>query len=69
MALSAGAVGKRKSVRVIRAAVAAVAVCGDHVLLPGMRAAWGVKAGKEEREQTGGNREIPGDTSPRDERW
>jgi hypothetical protein len=69
MTLPVGAVGKRGPVRVIGAAVAAVVVRGDHVLLPGMRTACGAETGEEEREQTGGDREVPGDTSPRDERW
>jgi hypothetical protein len=61
VALPIDTVGKRKPVRVIYTA-AAVVVCGDHVLLPSMRVAYGTEAGQEEYEQTSGNREISGDT-------
>jgi hypothetical protein len=50
-------------------AVATVVVRGDHVLLPGMRAAWEAEAGQEEREETNGKREVSWDTSLKDERW
>jgi hypothetical protein len=69
MTLPVGAVGKRGPVRVTGAAVAAVVVRGDHVLLPGMRAAWEAEAGQEEREETNGKREVSWDTSLKDERW
>lgn len=68
MALPVGAVGKGQPVCVMHA-VAAVVVRSDHVLLPGMRAAWEAEAGQKQHEQTNGKREVSWNTSLKDERW